>query len=105
MTGVAFTGPGAGTSNKTLCYEALECVRNEGCVGANGPLDCFCGTAAGASCFATPNGACKDVLLRALLTTDPADAASNFGDTSRPGGWAMQRATCDFEACSGQGCF
>jgi cysteine-rich repeat protein len=105
LTGNATTGPGAGTSNKVLCYQALECVRNENCVGANGALDCFCGTAAGTACFTAPNGACKDVLLRALLTTDAGEAAANFGDISRPGGWAMQRAVCDVGACSGQGCF
>ncbi len=80
-------------------------MRNENCVGANGLLDCFCGTAAGTTCFVSPNGACKDVILRSLLTTDPAEAAGLFGDTTRPGGWAMQRAACNVDSCSGQGCY
>lgn len=98
---VAQAGPAAGVSMEQLCFETIQCQRESGCGSVGGAIDCYCGTADGASCLSgAANGPCKTEIERSLESIDPPTVAGRFGNTAFAGGAALLRTQCDFALCN-----
>jgi hypothetical protein len=74
--------------------------------GAANLADCYCGSAAGAKCLSprAADGPCKAEIEAGLETTDPAEIATRFADTTYGGGVALSLLGCAQESCASE-CF
>jgi hypothetical protein len=95
-----------GTPRSQLCNEALDCIRDSACAaGSAPPIDCYCGNVGFSRCDnGQGNGACREVLERALESTHPAEIRNRIFETAYAGGFAARRISCDKTHCSAQ-CF
>jgi hypothetical protein len=88
----------SGAGDRALCQTLFDCMRVTRCA-VNDPMDCLCGTAAGAACLTGANGACRDETVAATKAASFTEAGARFYDFAYPGGYATQRIACWRDNC------
>jgi hypothetical protein len=94
-------GPNKSANDRVLCQALDDCMKTTKCwAGANGPSDCFCGTASKLDCT-TPkaDGVCKAQIMAATKAANELLAGAMLFSPNLPSGFAAQKYACYWMSC------